>query len=78
MGKVTSLTIEELEEALESILPVGYEIKHTRKGIVVYTFLKENAYGELISLKDEDDDDDDSMFDDEDMESLTEDEDSDD
>lgn len=72
MSKLTNMTIEELEETLQEILPVNFELKHTKKGIVIYTFLVENEYGELIPVDEEEDEDEDSMFD-EDTESLTED-----
>lgn len=67
------MTLEELEESLSEILPNEFEIKITSKGVVIYTNLKENQYGDLVSV-DEDDDsyDEESDFDDEELSSLEE------
>ena len=67
------ITIEELEESLADILPLGFEIKKVKGKIVIYTNLSENEYGELVDLEDSDseDEDEDEIFND-DMESLSE------
>lgn len=73
MSSFTNMTLEELEDSLAEILPAGYEIKNTKRGIVIYTNLLENEYGELIPADEDEEDDEDSMFASEDMESLSED-----
>lgn len=51
------MNLEELEEALEDILPPGFEIETNSKGqIVIYTGLKQDEDGELISLHDSEED----------------------
>lgn len=51
------MNIEELEEALEDILPPGFEIETNSKGqLVIYTNLKQDDDGELVSLDDVEED----------------------
>lgn len=72
MSKITNMTIEEMEDALNEILPGNFTIKHTKRGLVINTNLMENEYGELVILEDEEDDED-SIFDEDGMESLSDD-----
>lgn len=71
---MSKMTLEELEETLTEVLPTEFEIKITKKGVVIYTFLKENQYGELIPLDEDDEDEeyDDEFDGDEDLDSLDE------
>lgn len=49
------MNIEELEEALDELLPSGFSIEHLEDGqIVIYTGLMQDDDGELIQM-DEDD-----------------------
>jgi len=51
------MNLEELEEALEEFLPAGFEIETNSKGqIVIYTNLKQDDDGELVSLDDYEED----------------------
>lgn len=51
------MNIEELEEALEEILPPGFEIETNSKGqLVIYTNLKQDDDGELVSMDDSEED----------------------
>jgi hypothetical protein len=47
-------SIEELEEALEDILPAGFQIETDKNGrVVVFLNYRENDDGELVPLDDE-------------------------
>lgn len=62
------ITIEELEESLDEILPNGFRIVTDRSGkIIIHTNLVEDDNGDLvpIDLDDDDDDEDDDLGDDE-------------
>lgn len=70
------MDIEELEEALSEILPVGFQIETNKKGqIIILSGLKSTDDGDLVSILSEDEDDDvfDSDF--ESLDSLDEDDD---
>jgi hypothetical protein len=70
------MDIEELEESLSEILPVGFQIETNKKGqIVIFTGLKQSEDGELISLLSEEEDEDAFDSDFESLDSLDEDED---
>lgn len=55
------MTLEDLEEALEEVLPHGFEVDVDNNGqIVIYTGLTQDEDGELVEFEgDEDDDDED-------------------
>lgn len=69
-------TIEELEEALEDILPHGFHIELNSQGeLIVHTCLSQDEDGELVPFdndEDEDEDEDDEE-DDPDFEPLEDD-----
>lgn len=71
MTKLTNLTLEELEESMEEIFSGKFQIKNTKNGYVIYTFLTENEYGELVPIDNDDDLDEDSMFESGDIDSLS-------
>lgn len=78
---MSMMTLEELEESLQEILPKGFQIDTDSNGqIVIYTGLTETDDGDLIEFESDDDDDDDDYHVDYDSElsSLDEDEDEDD
>jgi hypothetical protein len=51
-------TIEELEEALGDILPVGFQIDTDKHGqIVVFTHLSQDDDGELVELESDEEED---------------------
>lgn len=51
-------TIEELEEALDDILPVGYSIETNKHGqVVIFTGLKQDEDGQLTTMETEEDED---------------------
>ena len=64
------MTLEDLEEALEEVLPHGFEVDVDNNGqIVIYTGLTQDEDGELVEFEgDEDEDDEDE--DDPDFEPL--------
>lgn len=71
------MTLEDLEEALEEILPHGFEVDTDKNGqIVIYTGLTQDDEGDLVEFED-DDDDDKEEIEDFDFESLEEDDDDD-
>lgn len=52
------MNIEELEEALDELLPGGFSIETDNHGqIVVYTGLKQDDDGELLPFESEEDED---------------------
>lgn len=54
------MNIEELEEALEDILPNGFQIETDNHGqLLIYTRLSQDDDGELIDFVDEDDEEED-------------------
>lgn len=55
------MTLEDLEEALEEVLPHGFEVDVDNNGqIVIYTGLTQDEDGELVEFEgDEDDEDED-------------------
>lgn len=54
------MNIEELEEALEDILPNGFQIETDNHGqIIIYTGLQQDDDGELVDFVQEDDEDED-------------------
>ena len=68
------MNIDELEEALSEVLPVGFQIETNSRGqVVVYTGLRQDDDGELLEI-DSDDDEEDLDLDtsDDDFESLDE------
>jgi translation initiation factor 6 (eIF-6) len=69
------MNLEELEEALEEVLPAGFQIETDNHGqIVIYTGLRQDDDGELVSTDDTEEDFD-PEFDRLDDEGLDEDED---
>lgn len=51
------MNIEDLEEALSDILPVGFQIETNKKGqLIILTGLIQDDDGELVSMDDEDED----------------------
>lgn len=57
------MNIEDLEEALSDILPVGFQIETNKKGqLVILTGLIQDDDGELVSM-DADEEDEDADFD---------------
>lgn len=47
-------SIEELEEALEDVLPAGFSIETDKNGrIIIFTNYHENEDGELVDIEDE-------------------------
>lgn len=51
------MNIEELEEALDEVLPGGFQIETDNNGqIIVYTGLKQDDDGELVPFDTEEDD----------------------
>lgn len=51
------MLFDELEEAMEELLPVGWSITVNRKGeVVIYTNCRKDDDGELVSLEEEEDD----------------------
>ena len=51
------MNLEDLEEAMEEILPAGFSIETNSKGeIVIYTNMKRDDDGELISMDDYEED----------------------
>ncbi len=67
------MNIEELEEALEEVLPNGFQIETDNHGqLIIYTGLRQDDDGELVDFVDEDEEDPDF---DPDFEPLEEDED---
>ena len=47
-------SIEELEEALEDILPAGFQIETDKNGrIIIFTNYRENEDGELVDIEDD-------------------------
>lgn len=73
------ITLEDLEEALEELLPNGFEIDVDNNGqIIIYTGLAQDEDGDLIEYEgDEDEDEEDSDEEDPDFEQLDEEEDDD-
>lgn len=59
------MNIEELEEALEDVLPNGFQIETDNHGqIIIYTGLMQDDDGELIDfVADDDEDEEDEDFD---------------
>lgn len=56
-------SIEELEEALEDVLPAGFSIETDKNGrIIIFTNYRENEDGELVDIEDEVDPESDSDF----------------
>jgi hypothetical protein len=53
------MNVEELEEALEDILPKGFRLEDRNGQIVIFTGLSEDEDGELVDFVDEDEDDED-------------------
>ena len=66
------MTLEDLEEALEDILPNGFEIDMDDNGqLIIYTGLTQDEDGELVEFEgdeDEDDEDEEDLGEDEDDE----------
>jgi hypothetical protein len=55
------MNIEELEDALEDILPNGFSIETDNHGqIIIYTGLAQDDDGELIDFVEEDEEDEDA------------------
>lgn len=53
------MNIEELEEALEDILPAGFQIDTDNHGqIIIYTGLQQDDDGELVDFVNEDEEED--------------------
>lgn len=53
------MNIEELEEALEDILPNGFQIETDNHGqLIIYTGLQQDDDGELVTFVNEDEDED--------------------
>jgi len=51
------MNLEELEEALEEVLPAGFQIETDNHGqIVIHTGLKQDDDGELVSTDDTEED----------------------
>jgi len=49
------MNIEELEEALEEILPAGFQIETDNRGqLIIYTGLRQDDDGELVDFDDDD------------------------
>jgi len=71
------MNLDDLEDALNEILPGGFSIESTKEGeIVIFTHLMEDDDGELVDLElDEDDDFHKENYDDEDEEFSDEDDD---
>lgn len=58
------MTLEDLEEALEEILPNGFELDVDREGqIIIRTGLSQDEDGELVEFESEDDEDEDEEAD---------------
>lgn len=58
------MNIEELEEALEDILPPGFQIETDNHGqIIIYTGLAQDDDGELVDFEGDEDEDEDPDFD---------------
>ncbi len=73
------ITVDELEEALDEILPNGFRISTDRSGkVVIYTNLVEDDNGDLIPADLDEDDESDEDSDDPEFEPLEEDFDDDD
>jgi len=52
------MNIEELEEALDDLLPGGFSIETNSKGeVIIYTGLKQDEDGELTTMDVEEDED---------------------
>ena len=52
------MNIEELEEALDDLLPGGFSIETNSKGeVIIYTGLKQDEDGELTTMDIEEDED---------------------
>ena len=52
------MTLEDLEEALEEVLPHGFEVDVDNNGqIVIYTGLTQDEDGELVEFEGDDEDD---------------------
>jgi hypothetical protein len=52
------MNIEELEEALDDLLPGGFSIETNSKGeVIIYTGLKQDEDGELTAMDIEEDED---------------------
>jgi hypothetical protein len=53
------MNIEELEEALEEILPAGFQIETDNHGqLIIYTGLSQDDDGELVDFEGEEDEED--------------------
>jgi RNA polymerase primary sigma factor len=73
------MTLEDLEEALEELLPNGFEIDVDNNGqLIIYTGLTQDDDGDLVEYEGDDEDLDDEDLDDEDLDDEDEDEDTDD
>lgn len=65
------MTLEDLEEALEEVLPHGFEVDIDNNGqIVIYTGLTQDEDGELVEFEGDDDEEDDEEEEDSDFEPL--------
>ena len=65
------MTLEDLEEALQEILPTGFEIDVATNGqIIIYTGLSQDDDGQLVEFEYDEDEDDEEF--DPDMEYLDE------
>ena len=57
------MDLESLEEALEDLLPAGFSVETDKNGqVVIFTGLKQDDDGELVSFDDADDEDFDPDF----------------
>ena len=62
------MTLEDLEDALEELLPNGFEIDVDDNGqLIVYTHLTQDEDGELVEYEGDEDDEDDEDEEDEDL-----------
>lgn len=53
------MNIEELEEALSDILPVGFQIDTDKRGqLIIFTNLSQDEDGELLDFEGDDEDED--------------------
>lgn len=51
------MNLEEIEEALESILPPGFSIETDKHGqLIIFTGLKEDEDGELVDFESDEED----------------------
>ncbi len=71
---ISDMTLEDLEEALEEILPSGFEIEMDKHGqLVIFTGLTQDDDGSIVEFEGDEDDDEDLDGDDEDLDDDEED-----